>query len=314
MRELRSGTAWRGILFVSLMSLAVLAGAADKLKPFVLASNGPGDFANTISEVRDALKGAGFQVAGEYSPYADTHVIVITNRLLRKLAGEQDGGAYLAGQRVSVVRQGSRIQVAYSNPDYLAAAYRVKGDVSSVAAKLKEALGAQEQFGAKNGLTTSKLARYHYAFGMEYFDDQMTLAKYDDQAQALRSVEKALDAKKGGTSEVYRIDSLDGKVTVLGVAMTDGYSSDEKIMSIIDVGDQLKQAAHLPYEMVVRNGEVQALAPRFRIAIDFPDQNMIGEHSFMSIMNSPQAIEKALTLAAGGSWSEAPSSRGGFNF
>jgi hydrogenase maturation factor HypE len=66
--------------------------------------------------------------------------------------------------------------------------------------------------------------------------------------------------------------------------------------------------------MVVRDGEVKALAPRFRIAVDFPDQKMMGEHSFMSIMESPQAIEKALTLAAGGSWSETPSSRGGFNF
>ncbi len=314
MRELRFGTTFRGILFVSLMCAAALAGAADKLKPFVLASNGPGDFANTISEVRDALKGAGFQVAGEYSPYADTHIIVVTNGFLKRLAGEQEGGPYFAGQRVSVVRKGSNIQVAYTNPDYLAAAYRIKGDVSSVTAKLKTALGAQEQFGTKNGLTPSKLARYHYTFGMEYFDDQMTVATYSDQAQALRSVEKALDAKKGGTSQVYRIDSSDGKVTVFGVAMTDGYSGDEKIMSTIDVGDELKQAAHLPYEMVVHDGEVKALAPRFRIAIDFPDQKMMGDNSFMSIMNSPQAIEKALTLGAGGSWSETPASRGGFNF
>jgi len=253
-------------------------------------------------------------VAGEYSPYADTHIIVATNGFLRKLASEQESGPYLAGQRVSVVRQGPRIQVAYTNPYYCAAAYRIKGDVSSVATKLKDTLGAQEGFGAEQGLTPSKLARYHYTFGMEYFNDQMTLATYDDQAQALRSVEKAPDAKRGGTSEVYRIDSSDGKVAVFGVAMTEDYSSDEKIMFTIDVGDQLKQAAHLPYEMVVHEGEVKALAPRFRTAIDLPDQEMMGKHSFMSIMSSPQAIEKALTLAAGGSWTEAPSSRGGFNF
>ncbi len=314
MRELRFGTAFRGFVFVGLMCVVALVGAADRMKPFVLGSNAPGDFTNSIAEVRDALKGAGFQVAGEYSPYADTHIIVVTNGVLRKLAGEQDGGPYLAGERVSVVRQGPKIQVAYANPAYLAAAYRINGDVSSVTAKLKAALGAQEEFGAQKGLTASKLAHYHYTFGMEYFDDQMTLAKYGDQAQAVRAVERALDAKKGGASAVYRIDSTDGKVSVFGVALTDGYSGDQKIMSIIDVGDELKQAAHLPYEMVVRDGEVKALAPRFRIAVDFPDQKMMGEHSFMSIMDSPQAIEKALTLAAGGSWSEKPSSRGGFNF
>ena len=145
---------------------------------------------------------------------------------------------------------------------------------------------------------------------MEYFDEQLTLARYDNQAEAIRSVEKALDTGAGGTSEVYRIDSTDGKVSVFGVAMTEEYSSDQMIMATIDVGNP-KHAAYLPYEMVVRDGVVTALAARFRIAICFPEQRMFGDNSFMKIMSSPDAIAKALTLAAGGHVSE--SGRGGFD-
>jgi len=298
-------------LVVSLMLCAANAAvAADKLKPFVLASNGPGDFTSKIAEVRSALEGAGFTVAGEYTPYADTHIIVVTNKLLRSLEGKEQGGPYLAGQRVSIVREGRDIQVAYTNPVYFANAYRVDANVDQVAEKLKAALGYKEDFGSKGGLTPSKLRRYHYAFGMEYFDEQLTLARYDTQAEAIRSVEKALDTGAGGTSAVYRIDSTDGKVAAFGVAMTEDYSSDQTIMATIDV-ENPRHAAYLPYEMVVRDGVVTALAARFRIAIAFPDQRMFGDNSFMKIMSSPDAIAKALTLAAGGHVSER--GRGGFD-
>ncbi|MGD2082285.1 MAG: hypothetical protein PVF91_04925 [Chromatiales bacterium] len=290
---------------------AAAGAAAEDLKPFLLGSYTKGDFTNTISEVRNVLQSEGFQIAGEYSPYENAHVIVVTDDFLRRLAGQEEGGAYMAGERVSIVRDGDKVQVAYANPVYLANAYRVDADVTPVADRLKRALGYEKGFGAK-GLSPSKLRRYHYAFGMEYFDEPLTLAKYDDQREAIRAIEKALDARAGGVAPVYRIDSTNGAVTVFGVAMSEGYSADAKVMSIIDV-DELKSAAHLPYEMVVRDGTVQALAPRFRIAISFPDQKMFGENSFMQIMSSPKEIQDALTQAAGKEVKET-TSRGGFNF
>jgi len=62
----------------------------------------------------------------------------------------------------------------------------------------------------------------------------------------------------------------------------------------------VRSTAHLPYEILVRGGDVEALHARFRIAINFPDLSMMGPHSFMSIMPSPDAIREALTHAAGG--------------
>jgi hypothetical protein len=39
---------------------------------------------------------------------------------------------------------------------------------------------------------------------------------------------------------------------------------------------------------------------RFRMAVHFPDLSMMGKHSFMTLMPSPKAIEKALKGAVAG--------------
>lgn len=71
------------------------------------------------------------------------------------------------------------------------------------------------------------------------------------------------------------------------------------IMSEIDF-KPVRSTPHLPYEILVSGNRAYALYARFRIAINFPDLSMMGQHSFMNIMDSPHAIEGALIQAAGG--------------
>ena len=71
------------------------------------------------------------------------------------------------------------------------------------------------------------------------------------------------------------------------------------IMNEIDF-KPVRSTGHLPYEILVKGSEVEALHARFRIAINFPDLSMMGANSFMNIMPSPDAIKEALTLGAGG--------------
>ena len=52
--------------------------------------------------------------------------------------------------------------------------------------------------------------------------------------------------------------------------------------------------AYFPYEILVRGTEVEALHMRFRMAVHFPDLNMMGEHGFTKLMASPGATEDAL--------------------
>ncbi|MDA8095521.1 MAG: hypothetical protein M0T84_16755 [Betaproteobacteria bacterium] len=292
-------------LCVLALGLAAAASvqASDLLKPFILASNAPGNMAAQVAQTKAALQKAGFTLAGSYSPYAGATVVCVTNAEMLHNATLSPMGGFGAAERVALTQVGSNIQVSYVNPVYMANAYRMKDTLEPVAAKLKTALGDEQAFGA-HGLTASQLRRYHYMFGMEYFTDPSVLATYPSYQAAVAAVQANLRAGKGGVSEVYRIDIPGAQQTEFGVAMRAGPGGnksmdDHYIMSQIDFRP-IKSTAHLPYEMLVDGNKVLALYARFRIAIDFPDLAMIGAHSFVNIMSSPEAIRKALVVAAGG--------------
>ena len=276
-----------------------LTQAADMLKPFTLASTGSGDVAAIAADVKAKLGNAGFEIAGEYAPYADTTIIIVTSDSLKGAAAKSKFGGYAAGQRVSVTKVNDEVQVAYTNPVYMANAYRMSVDLSEVATKLQSALGSMKAYGPEDGMTVADVRKYHYMFGMEYFDEPSLLAEYKTHGDAIAAVEKSLAAKKGGVSKVYRIDVSGKDESVFGVSLTKKCSSDKFVMGHIDF-KSVRSTAHLPYEMLVSGKNVYALYARFRIAINFPDLKMMGDNSFFKIMCAPDAIEEALTLAAGG--------------
>jgi len=272
------------------------------LKPFVLASQGPGDLAQKLEATKAALANAGFTVAGSYSPYAGAAVIGVTNDELRSTAAKSELGGFGAVMRVALTKVKDQVQVSYTNPVYVANAYRMAGDLKDTAAKLQAALGRMQEFGAE-GLTPAKLRKYHYAFGMEYFNEPNTLATYGSYDEALKAVETGLAAGKQGVTRVYRVDVAGKKETLFGVAMKgegdNKYMDDKYIMSEIDFKD-VKSTAHLPYDILVSGNKVYAQYARFRIAISFPDLSMMGANSFMNIMKAPEAMRAALALTVGG--------------
>jgi hypothetical protein len=280
--------------------------ADDILMPFVLAGTSSGDVASVSTEVKSKLTAGGFQVVGEYSPYADANIIIATSDHLKAEAAKSDFGAYGAAVRVSVTKNGDKTEVAYTNPLYTAAAYRMANDLHDVRSALEAALGAEQDFGSEKNLTAKDLNEYHYTVMMEYFDDPSELAEYGSQAEALKAVEAALASGAGSSSKVYRVDLPGKDETVFGVALkgkdADDCSGDEFIMSRIDKSNP-RHTAHLPYEIVVSDGTAYALYARFRIAINWPHLPMVASKTgatFFSIMCSPGAIEEALIEAAGG--------------
>lgn len=286
--------------------IALGAGTAQAqdalLKPFVLASKGTGDVAQKVDAAKAALAKAGFTVAGTYSPYANTTIIGVTNDELRTTAAKSDHGGYGAAMRVAVVKVKDEVQVSYTNPPYWAAAYRMAGDLKDTSAKLQAALGKVEEFGAK-GLTAEQLRKYHYAFGMEYFNEDNTFVSYPSHEEAVKAVEAGLAAGKQGVTKVWRVDVTGKKEVLFAVAMKgtpeNKQMDDTYLMSEIDFKD-VKSAAHLPYEILVADKTVHAQYARFRIAISFPDLSMMGANSFMNIMKSPEAIRESLSLTVGG--------------
>lgn len=287
---------------------SMVANAAEVMKPFILGSTATGAVADKVAEVKKSLTDNGFEVAGEYSPYETAHIIIVTNAALKKAAASHERGGYAAGQRVAITKVGDQLQITYTNPAYMAAAYHVKGDIASVTSALKKALGSIKEYGLEEGMDAEDIAGYHYTFGMEYFDEPYSLAEYDSYEQAVAAVEKGLVAKAGGATKVFRIDVPGKKQTLFGVALSsettgNKYMDDTFIMSEIDF-KEVRSTAHLPYEILVTGETIEALHARFRIAVNFPDLSMMGSNSFMNIMPSPDAIKASLTQTAGGTQEE----------
>jgi hypothetical protein len=289
----------RNLLLSALLLFSVNNVMADeeKLKPFVLGSKGAGTVAEKTEQAKAALVAGGFTVVGDYSPYADAAILIVTNDELKKNAADSEHGGFGAIQRVAITKAKDEVQVSYTNPVYMANVYRMKGDLSGVAAGLAKALGRVEEFGAK-GMTAKQARKYHYMMGMEYFDEPDVLAEYASYEEAVQAVDAKLSANKNGVSKVYRVDVPGKKESVFGVALkgaaeADKYMDDRYIMSEIDFRD-IKSTAHLPYDVLVSDNKVYALYARFRIAISFPDLSMMGSNSFMNIMDSPDAIRNVL--------------------
>lgn len=281
-------------LAIAGLLLAFQAGAAEPvMKPFVLASRGPGELETVVAATRQKVEAAGFEIAGSYAPYPGALVLAVTRNDLRAEAARTETGGYAAAQRVTITKVGDEIQVAYTNPRYMAAGYRLAGDLEPVAAALEGALGRIEEYGPGSGKRAKDLRGYHYMLGMEYFDEPSRLGRFGSHEEAVKAVEAGLAAGRGGATRVYRIELPGGKQTVFGVALTEGCSGDAFIMKEIDI-KPVRSTGHLPYELLVSGADVYALYARFRIAVNFPDLKMMGSNSFMNIRCAPGAIETAL--------------------
>lgn len=294
---------WSLVLLLSAVGAGIAQ--AEALKPFVLAESVAGDASAIVAKTRAKLQANGFQIVGAYRPYPEATVICATNAELREVAARkrESNGGFGVAQRISVTTVGDKVEVAYANPRYVGVAYGL-GKLPRTTAALKAALGAQFEFGA-DGIEEAKLkpGEYRYSFGMPYFYHTDLFATYPNYQQAVAAVEKGLAQKRGGTVKVYRVD-LPDEVSVFGVGIVtgDGVDSgakdtDTEIMRIIDAKNP-RSTAYLPYELMVKNGQVIALRARYRIAVNFPDLKMIGKNSFGKIMSAPNGILTALTAVA----------------
>lgn len=266
------------------------AAAKDEaLRPYVLATENPGVVAEVVAQTRAALTQAGFEIAGEYPLSEAAQVIVVTSDALRAAAAQTADGGYGAVLRVSVAQAGGAVQVAYTNPAWMANVYRLAAEPEGVAAALEKALGRSEEFGSKSGVTAKSLRSYHYMVFMPYFDDQVELGAFASHADAVAKLEAGLAASTDGKL-IYRVDVPGTEQSLFGIAILTGDGADATVMKITDTGAR-RHTAHLPYEVLVAGGRVLMLHGKFRIAQSFPDLTM---GTFMKISGAPDAIAKVL--------------------
>lgn len=120
---------------IAMLAVSWAAQAGEPLmKPFVLATREQGTVVEVAEAARAKLTAAGFELAGTYAPYPGALVLAVTSDELKELAAATRFGGYAAAQRVTFTEVGDEVQVAYTNPRYMAAAYRMTSDLAPVAA------------------------------------------------------------------------------------------------------------------------------------------------------------------------------------
>ncbi|MFA9459887.1 hypothetical protein [Thiohalorhabdus methylotrophus] len=303
---MRSMSILGAVLLVGLLTPLVAAGE----RPYIAASHlADGGVAEVVPEVKTALRGAGFRVAGSYSPMGrkDRAVVVATDPALLRAIGSHPetgrGGHPIAGAglRIGLLRsRDGGVEVSYVNPAYLYQAYfqeaypEVRDEVRDAGQRLQETLGGLgEASGAPFGGAVEELSHYHYMLFMPYFEDRVTLAEHADFHTALRTVRANLRRGVAETEKVYEVVLSDEEQAVLGVAMNDpDHGTPSWYPELVR-----RHVAALPYELYVVGGTVYMLHGRYRIALSWPELSMA---TFSNIMDAPGDTERILRRVAAG--------------
>ncbi|ABK42918.1 conserved hypothetical protein [Magnetococcus marinus MC-1] len=288
---------WSLLFALCLVPVVALSTAhAEVYFPYVLADIAAPTVDDGLTQVKDRLSGAGFDVVGQYALNGDAQVLIATSGAQQALAAKSEHGGFGAATRISVTAVEGTVQVAYTDPRWMAHAYRLEDDGSALLGRLTAALGNKQSFGSAAGMEKERLRLYQYMIFMPDFEDVEKLASHSNYQAAVAAVEAGLQKGAGGTAKVYRIDIPGKEESLFGVALNEGAGADKAVMGIIDTAP-LKHTAHLPYEMLVSGGKVVMLHGKFRMAQSFPDLSM---GTFMEISAAPDAIVEALSQAASG--------------
>ncbi|WP_407276437.1 hypothetical protein [Halothiobacillus sp. DCM-1] len=284
-----------------MLGLAAPVWADAGLQPFIEGTTLDNTLAQADKTTQAALTKAGFEVVGHYAPVKNVVVLSITNPAMLQNAVATPRGGYGAALSISLEESGGKTLVSYVNPAYVAAGYRLASDNSAVTQSLAKVLGAVKPFGAKPR-TAEQLHDYQYAFGMETFNDPIDLGGFPSFSSADQKITSRLQAKTDGVGLVYKIKLPTKDEIVYGVDLgsSNADANGVKLVDSVDTG-MPHRYAFLPYEVLLKDKEAEALNLRFRMALFFPDLPMMGgDASFFKLRNAPDAVKSVLRKALGG--------------
>lgn len=298
------------VLTIGLLLAVSLVVNAAALKPFSLAGITNTEMSRVVADVENRLRRSNFEIIGTYRPYPGAQIFAVTNDALRKAATKSEYGGFGAVIKVAVTevtdKKGARqIQVTYNNPEYIGLAYNMNTRLSDIKRELGQVIGFDRDYGGE-GIEEEKLPKYNYTFGLEDFYGFYDLVDHGTHEKAIREVEKGLANNNFGIGQVYKLKVPGKQQVVYGLSLNanvddEKFLNDKYVMEVID-HQPLRRTAHLPYEIMVNGSKVIALHAHYRLAVQFPDLHMFGEHSFGKLMDLPYDYEEYFTQAVGGKW------------
>ena len=286
-----------------MLILSIQGISAQNLKPYLLAIESTESVRIVKEKVVTALNGNGIEIVGEYMPAIDQNrwiIVFSSNELIGAVKNIGGISGFASTLRIGITKEQGKTVVSYTQPRYWGNAYfqknfdKVSTQYQTLSTKLERAfseVGVYKgtEFGSEDGISAEELRKYHYMFGMPYFDDTIELADFDSYNAAIQHIDSKIKSGVSNLKEVYKISIPGKELTLYGFALS-GSDGEENFLPIIDIGEP-KHTAFLPYEMLVIGNEVHMLHGRFRIALSFPDLTM---GTFTKIMSTPGDIEDLL--------------------
>jgi hypothetical protein len=271
---------------------------AQEISPYIKI----GETSETIQQASDniiaALKADSFIVLGNYHPAnkSSLKVIAFTRTDLKNTVIKvKDRGALAAIFKIGLVKEGDKVLMSYTNPDYILRAYlgdnydRYSSTFDSFNIDLKRTLSViGDEFKPFGGtVAADKLKKYHYKIMMPYFTDPVELMEFSSFAEGLATIEANLKARKENTKLVYKLVYNSDEVAVFGVGLQSREDGEPHFLP--KIGEA--HVAALPYEIILQGKQATILHGKYRIALHWPDLTM---GTFMKIMSTPGDIEDTM--------------------
>jgi len=260
------------IKFIFLALLAVPSIAAD------LSTYFNGMYEN-VKDSQVKLKKAGFTILGvtKVDKSGKYNSIIFTNDTLKATANAK-GRGFIATMKLLVDDENRKVRV--TNPDYFARAYMQAdykaGMLDSITSSLKKEFGPFT--GSSDKLSSDTLHKYHFMFGMPYYEDVIKLAKGTTAELVTKAESNAKD------NHIFTLKLSDDRYLVA----VDIKKRTKKFVKKIG----LHNGAILPYTILIENGKAVAMSPKYYIALSYP---LLSMTEFTTIATVPGAIKKELS-------------------
>jgi hypothetical protein len=259
-------------IFVTILLLSLNLFGAGELKDGKVSTYLVGALQDEAS-VTSTLKGAGFEVLTSFPVDAQGELttIVFTNDTLKTMANKKNRG-HAAILRVLINKKDAEIRI--TNPLYFGKAFLQDdydgSSFEAILAKLNGAFANLQDSG--ENMKFSKLEKYHFMFGMPYYQEMDTVSKGDTASL----VQKA----QSGGNIVFTLKLSENRVLL-------GYKLSDKTSNFVStIGT--KNALVLPYTILVEDNKAKTLAGKYYIAVSYPQLKM---GQFMKIATIPGAIK-----------------------
>jgi len=271
---------------------------AQGVSPYIKIGESTESIQQVSEKVKDVLKANSFTVLGDYTPSNKKTLKVIPftrTDLKNTVVKVTDRGALAAAFKIGLEQKDGKVIISYTNPDYILRAYLGNNynTFKSVFVKFSQdlkttfaSLGNEfKPFGGE--VKADKLKKYHYKIMMPYFSDPIDLNEFASFEDGLKTIENNLKAKKGQTTQVYKIVYKNEKVAVFGIGLQS--KEDGESVFLPKIGEA--HVAALPYEIILQGKKATMLHGKYRIALHWPELTM---GTFMKIMSTPGDIEDTL--------------------